>query len=114
MSRRTESYASHVLQDLNPCDTVFDSQLHRKELYSFLPRYLKLAAPTGTSQRLQGCCLVADISGFTRLSSDLCALGLSGIDKLRRITNQSFNRFVEIVYGNNGDGKSSFFCFSEY
>ena len=54
--------------------------------------------------------MLADISGFTRLSSDLCSEGLSGIDKLRRITDQSFNRFVDIVYCHGGDGKYDHLC----
>jgi hypothetical protein len=51
-----------------------------------------------------GCCMLADISGFTKLSSNLCKEGPSGIDALRIIINHSFASFVDIIHQFGGDG----------
>jgi class 3 adenylate cyclase len=60
-----------------------------------------------------GCCLLADISGFTKLSSNLCNKGPSGLDSLRIVINHSFASFVDIIHQFGGDGihSSSIFSF---
>ena len=58
---------------------------------------------------LNGCCLLADISGFTKLSSNLCKEGPDGIDTLRIVINHSFASFVDIIHQYGGDGKILFF-----
>jgi hypothetical protein len=55
-----------------------------------------------------GCCLLADISGFTKLSSNLCNKGPSGLDTLRIVINHSFASFVDIIHQFGGDGISFF------
>lgn len=52
-----------------------------------------------------GACMLADISGFTRLSGKLCELGVSGLDELRRITSDFLSKLLYIVYTHGGDGK---------
>jgi hypothetical protein len=54
-----------------------------------------------------GTCLIIDLSGFTRLSADLCDQGAKGIDELRQITSLYFGSFVEIISSSGGDGKIS-------
>lgn len=51
-----------------------------------------------------GCCMLADISGFTKLSSNLCKDGPSGIDALRIVINHSFASYVDIIHQFGGDG----------
>lgn len=51
-------------------------------------------------------CLVADISGFTKLSSTFSSKGSAGLDELHQHTNGFLGHFVNIVYEHNGDGKS--------
>eukprot|EP01031_Cornospumella_fuschlensis_P027070 gene27069-32708_t len=50
-----------------------------------------------------GTCLLVDISGFTRLSSDFCALGKEGIDGLQQATNGYMGKLVEVIYQHGGD-----------
>lgn len=52
-----------------------------------------------------GACLLVDISGFTRLSGELCAAGDNGLDELRQITSGYLSRLLHSVYSNGGDGK---------
>ena len=53
----------------------------------------------------QGACLVADISGFTKLSAKLCDEGVSGLDKLHSIMKEYIGNIINIVYSYCGDGK---------
>jgi hypothetical protein len=55
------------------------------------------------SHRLTGACLLADICGFTKFSGDLCKEGVSGIDKLRRVTSSFLTKFIETIYFSYGD-----------
>lgn len=55
-----------------------------------------------------GACMLVDISGFTRLSGELCAEGDRGLDKLRQITSVYLSTLLHIVYSNGGDGEISF------
>jgi hypothetical protein len=54
-----------------------------------------------------GCCMLADISGFTKLSSNLCKEGPSGIDALRIVISHSFASYVDIIHQYGGDGNCS-------
>lgn len=69
---------------------------------SFCPRDLDKILKKGKGVVI-GCILLVDISGFTKLSSALCTQGASGIDLLRKITDNSFAQFVECVYMYGGD-----------
>ncbi|RYH20604.1 hypothetical protein EON65_22970 [archaeon] len=50
-----------------------------------------------------GVCLLVDISGFTRLSGEFCALGKEGIDSLQQATNGYMGKLVEVIYQHGGD-----------
>lgn len=56
---------------------------------------------------LKGAILMADISGFSKFSGEMCARGLAGIDKLTEITNGFLGHFVQAVYDFKGDGKAT-------
>jgi hypothetical protein len=58
-----------------------------------------------------GACLLVDISGFTRLSGELCSAGPGGLDELRQVTSEYLSRLLYLVYSNGGDGKHSCFKF---
>lgn len=48
--------------------------------------------------------MTIDLSGFTRMSADLCKLGNTGLDDLRHTINRYFGRFVDTVRIQGGDG----------
>ena len=50
-----------------------------------------------------GVCLLADISGFTSLSSAFCAEGLNGLDQLQQATSGYLGQLVKIIYAYGGD-----------
>ena len=52
-------------------------------------------------------CMLADISGFTKLSSDLCDRGAAGLDELRQVTSAIFGTIVDLVASHGGDGELS-------
>jgi hypothetical protein len=54
-----------------------------------------------------GACLIADISGFVKLCGRLSALGVNGIDDLRKCTNSFIGELVNTVYKRGGDGEFS-------
>jgi class 3 adenylate cyclase len=58
---------------------------------------------TPTSFFFHGICLLVDISGFTRLSGQFCAMGKNGIDDLQKATNGYMGRLVETIYKFGGD-----------
>jgi class 3 adenylate cyclase len=58
---------------------------------------------TPSSFFFNGICLLVDISGFTRLSGNFCALGKNGIDDLQKATNGYMGRLVEAIYRYGGD-----------
>jgi hypothetical protein len=92
---------------------AFESSEAIGQCVSFFPRDINeiLKNRHGT---VMGCILLVDISGFTKLSSALCAQGSNGIDMLRKITDNSFAQFVECVYLHGGDGTSSFLHLSTF
>lgn len=51
----------------------------------------------------RGACLLADISGFTKLSGQLCSNGVRGLDDLRQVTSNFLSRFISLVYAFGGD-----------
>lgn len=53
----------------------------------------------------KGSCLIADISGFVKLCGRLSALGVNGIDDLRKCTNSYIGNLVDTIYKRGGDGK---------
>lgn len=59
------------------------------------------------SKITRGACLLADISGFTKLSGELCASGIHGLDDLRQATSDFLAKFIHIVHAFQGDGKFS-------
>ncbi len=52
----------------------------------------------------KGACLIADISGFVKLCGRLSALGVEGLDDLRKCTNSFIGDIVDTVYRRGGDG----------
>ena len=48
--------------------------------------------------------MLADISGFTKLSSELVQDKVNGLDNLRRATSGFLSKFIYIVYSFGGDG----------
>ena len=71
-----------------------------------------------------GVCMLADISGFTKLSNELGKDGGNGLDRLRKATSGFLSKFIYLVYSYGGDGKSCsvlsccsallFFCSFEF
>jgi class 3 adenylate cyclase len=51
----------------------------------------------------RGACLLADISGFTKLSGHLCSTGVRGLDDLRQVTSTFLSRFISLIYSFGGD-----------
>jgi class 3 adenylate cyclase len=80
-----------------------------KAISSFVPtKLLKNLAEDGTIMRphsttTHGICLLADISGFTRLSGAYCARGKDGLDGLQNATSGYMGSLVNTVYSYGGD-----------
>ena len=51
-----------------------------------------------------GVCLIADISGFTKLCGKMCTKGVSGLDSLHGFLKAFIGKVVNIVYSYGGDG----------
>jgi len=85
--------------------TAKSALLIQQQLKSFVPHIITVVpeAKELSSIQFQGYFLLADISGFTKLSSQLCAQGSKGLDKLRSITNSSFRSFIDIILVHGGD-----------
>lgn len=58
---------------------------------------------------IHGCCMLADISGFTRMSSRLCDRGMEGLDILRTTTSEFLGTLVDTIYAFGGDGNCHFY-----
>lgn len=80
---------------------------------SFFPRIIDKVIIT-KELTIIGCCLLVDISGFTKLSSKLCLEGPTGIDSLRVILDHSFANFVSIIHQYGGDGNYIYIFISLY
>ena len=74
------------------------------QLLSFCPRSLSLVPGVGSSRVLNACVMLVDIVGFTELSYTLCTEGLTGIDKLRLVTNNTLAHFINTIHNFDGDG----------
>jgi hypothetical protein len=48
--------------------------------------------------------MLADISGFTKLSGLLGENGVNGLDDLRKYTTKFLSTFIYLVYSHGGDG----------
>lgn len=55
------------------------------------------------SRFIFGACLLVDISGFTKLSSQFCARGADGIDDLQKQINGYLGELAAIIYAFGGD-----------
>ena len=67
--------------------------------------------------KLEAAVLVADISGFTRLTESMGAREAGGVELLTRCLNSFFGQMIELVRGHGGDvmrfaGDSMICCFS--
>lgn len=84
------------------CPSILLSYL--QESYSSLPpKSAVIMRPTSLS--FEGTCMIADISGFTKLSSTFSSKGSEGLDQLHQHTNGFLGVLVDMVYNHNGDGK---------
>jgi hypothetical protein len=92
-------YSSHHLALYKSfCPTLLTQLLMNEFPHSTITKKKKIFYAT---------CLTIDLSGFTRLSADLCDQGAKGIDELRQIISLYFGSFVEIIKSSGGDGKIS-------
>ena len=80
--------------------------------YSYLPNILlssllkdSKAQTSTTALNFEGACMLADISGFTKLSGACCEEGTSGLDRLHDACSGYLGKFVQTVYTYQGDGK---------
>ena len=80
--------------------------------YSYLPNILlksllqdSRSSSNSTSLKFEGACMLADISGFTKLSGACCEEGTSGLDRLHDACSGYLGKFVQTVYTYQGDGK---------
>lgn len=86
---------------------TFDLTL--KAISSFVPTtLLKSLVKDGAvmrplSRTMHGVCLLADISGFTRLSGAFCARGKDGLDGLQSATSGYMGSLVNTIYSFGGD-----------
>lgn len=55
-------------------------------------------------RQIVGACMLADISGFSAYSGQMCSRGVTGLDELRSVTNGLLGHFVRTVYDCGGDG----------
>jgi len=79
-----------------------------KVMASFCPSFLlrEISQQNVTTPHTffgKGACLIADISGFVKLCGRLSALGVNGIDGLRKCTNSYIGDLVDTVYRCGGD-----------
>ena len=72
--------------------------------YLAVREVLKAADLRPSQQYFQGVCLVADISGFTKLCGQMCKDGLSGLDSLHTFLNTYMSMIMSVVYLHKGDG----------
>lgn len=59
------------------------------------------------SKYIKAACLLADISGFSKLSGELCQRGAEGLDELHQATSGFLSEFMNIIYSFGGDGKNN-------
>ena len=85
--------------------------------YSYLPNILlnsllkdSKSKTTSGSLNFEGACMLADISGFTKLSGACCEEGTSGLDRLHDACSGYLGKFVQTVYTYQGDGKYTYWA----
>ena len=59
--------------------------------------------PERRAQAVEGSLVSADISGFTRLSERLAALGRAGAEELNELVDDCFDRMIEACESHGGD-----------
>ena len=98
----------NVSDTITPEPETFNITL--KAITSFVPTTLlkNLLSIEGAAMRPQsstkrGVCLLADISGFTRLSGAFCARGKDGLDGLQSATSGYMGSLVNAIYEFGGD-----------
>jgi class 3 adenylate cyclase len=101
--RRRKSLISNKIS----IPTTFDDTL--KAISSFVPSILlknlleERSAMRPHSSSMNGICLMADISGFTRLSGVFCSQGKDGLDGLQSATSGYMGSLVNAIYIYGGD-----------
>ena len=85
----------------------------RKELSSFAPNLLQSCLlkkvvdhdffMEPNAHLFEGCLLICDISGFTRISGTYCSRGKDGLDELSSILKGYLGKLVDCVYQFEGD-----------
>lgn len=109
--KQKNSYFSLRIRDL----FFSDDSIGLEQIVSFCPKILythfhrlgiaEETVITSQSFSFIGACMIADISGFSRFSGEMCSKGINGLDSLKEITNGFLGHFVETVHEYNGDGK---------
>src|SRR6185295_11054299 len=60
--------------------------------------------PAGPRERrLQGAVLVADITGYTRITQRLCDQGDEGLGQLSDLLDREFSRYLDVVAAHGGE-----------
>lgn len=73
-------------------------------LYHYLTDLKGNTPISSMTKSLFGTVLVIDLSGFTKLSAELCDQGAAGLDELRQLINLYIGNFVDIITASGGDG----------
>lgn len=95
----SQSFFSESLPNSNKISSISEKRENTNELVQLLP-----PLPLFPSIFSFECaCMIVDISGFTRLSGQFCAMGKAGIDKLQQATNGYLGDLVDIIYQYGGD-----------
>ena len=55
------------------------------------------------ARELTGAILIADISGYTRITERLCGLGDEGLGRLSELLNREFSRYLDVVAAHDGE-----------
>jgi hypothetical protein len=84
-----------------------NSQIDASVLTSFCPDILLdsiIHSNSTENMFFDAACLLADISGFVKLTGDLCSCGVEGFDDLRQCTSNFIGELINIIYYHGGDG----------
>jgi hypothetical protein len=111
-----EAFANHYLSEKSWAQAMSEQDvgdnLAEKEIESltFCPNILfanfpNLFTEKPCSRPFQSAILLADISGFSKFSAEMCLRGAKGLDVLHRVTNDFLGYLVHTVYDFDGDGK---------
>lgn len=58
------------------------------------------------SASFEGVVMLADISGFSKFSAQMCSQGVKGLNDLHVATSELLGLFIKLIYSFGGDGKS--------